>query len=288
VIYLFADHLGSTSVTYQVSDEHVERQWYKPWGEVRQVTGVMPTDYQYTGQRDPGWGLYYFKARWFDSYLNQWNQPDSIILDPYTPADWNRYQYVRANPLKMTDPDGHRPCELECPDDTIDRIQAQFGSAWYGEWDVAKQQENSELAEGILEGIKTVAGIFIDPIDWVNTVSDCLNGDCSIPMITFAVMPGLTGSMGKMVGHHTIPRQILKMLPPSVAKAVKGVRGAPNILDIPESLHKIIHGGSGSGGAYNAVWRIAVKNLGSNVTPQAIYDIRDQLVNAFGLWKYKP
>ena len=36
-------------------------------------------------------------------------QPDSIVPDPYNPQDWNRYSYARYNPLKYTDPTGHKP-----------------------------------------------------------------------------------------------------------------------------------------------------------------------------------
>jgi hypothetical protein len=36
-------------------------------------------------------------------------QPDTIVPDPANPQDWNRYSYARNNPLKYTDPTGHRP-----------------------------------------------------------------------------------------------------------------------------------------------------------------------------------
>ena len=34
-------------------------------------------------------------------------QPDSIVPDPYNSQDYDRYSYVRNNPLKYTDPSGH-------------------------------------------------------------------------------------------------------------------------------------------------------------------------------------
>jgi len=46
-------------------------------------------------------------ARWYDSYLNHFTQPDTIIPDPYNPASWNRYAYVNYNPIRYTDPSGH-------------------------------------------------------------------------------------------------------------------------------------------------------------------------------------
>jgi hypothetical protein len=55
----------------------------------------------------------FYNARWYDPYLNHFTQPDSIVPDPYNPQDWNRYSYARNNPLKYTDPSGHRPCDEE-------------------------------------------------------------------------------------------------------------------------------------------------------------------------------
>jgi tRNA(adenine34) deaminase len=40
-------------------------------------------------------------------YLNRWIQPDTIIPDPYNPQDWDRYAYVRNNPVINADPTGH-------------------------------------------------------------------------------------------------------------------------------------------------------------------------------------
>lgn len=45
-----------------------------------------------------------------DDSLGRFIQPDSIIPDPYNPQDWDRYSYVRNNPVNRTDPTGHKPC----------------------------------------------------------------------------------------------------------------------------------------------------------------------------------
>jgi hypothetical protein len=49
----------------------------------------------------------FYNARWYDPYLNRFTQADSIIPNPSNVLDWNRYSYVRYNPLKYTDPSGH-------------------------------------------------------------------------------------------------------------------------------------------------------------------------------------
>jgi len=41
----------------------------------------------------------------------QFQQPDTLVPDPYNPLDWNRYGYARYNPIKYTDPTGHYACQ---------------------------------------------------------------------------------------------------------------------------------------------------------------------------------
>jgi RHS repeat-associated protein len=109
VYYILTDHLGSTTVTYRASDGAISRQWYKPWGESRQGTGQLPTDRTFQGQKDSGWGLLNFKARWLDPVLGRFAQADSIIPGAGNPLAWDRYQFVYSNPVKYTDPSGHNP-----------------------------------------------------------------------------------------------------------------------------------------------------------------------------------
>jgi RHS repeat-associated protein len=57
-----------------------------------------------------GFGLMFYNARWYDPYLNHFTQPDTIVPDPGNSQDWDRYSYARNNPLKYTDPSGHKTC----------------------------------------------------------------------------------------------------------------------------------------------------------------------------------
>jgi hypothetical protein len=50
--------------------------------------------------------MVYLRSRFYNVYLNQFIQPDTIVPDPRTPADWNRYAYVRNNPINYVDPSG--------------------------------------------------------------------------------------------------------------------------------------------------------------------------------------
>jgi RHS repeat-associated protein len=106
--WLLDDQLGSTAITADgATGAKLSELRYKPWGEIRYASQPTMTERRYTGQRMEGIGLYDYGARWFDPYLNRWIQPDTIIPDPYNPQDWDRYAYVRNNPVINVDPTGH-------------------------------------------------------------------------------------------------------------------------------------------------------------------------------------
>ena len=119
--FVLKDHLGSASVVTDASGNIVGEQRYylsprrhlrcaSTFGEARLATGTMYTDKLFTGQRQiAGLGIYHYQSRFYSPYLNQFIQPDTIVPDPYIPADWNKYTYVRDNPINFTDPTGKSP-----------------------------------------------------------------------------------------------------------------------------------------------------------------------------------
>jgi RHS repeat-associated protein len=109
--YLLTDHLGSVVAVTDASGSVLSQQRYLPFGQVRTDVGsITQTDFGYTGQRANSYiKLEDYHSRWFDSYLNRWTQPDSIVPDPYNPQSFNRYSYVFNRPIYLNDPDGRDP-----------------------------------------------------------------------------------------------------------------------------------------------------------------------------------
>jgi RHS repeat-associated protein len=54
-----------------------------------------------------GFGLMFYNARFYDPYLNQFAQPDTIVPDG--PQGYDRYTYANNNPIEYNDPSGHCP-----------------------------------------------------------------------------------------------------------------------------------------------------------------------------------
>jgi RHS repeat-associated protein len=105
LLWLFGDHLGSTSKVANGDGSLNSEQLYKPWGEKRWPTGAptLPTTFRYTGQRSEtglgpsgGEGLYFYNSRYYDPLLGRFTSPDSIIPEQSQGVQaWDRYAYLR-------------------------------------------------------------------------------------------------------------------------------------------------------------------------------------------------
>lgn len=122
--YVIGDHLGSTSIVTDAAGVIVSQQEYKAWGETRSASGSEATKYQYTGQYSyaSDFGLMFYNARWYDPSLGRFAQADTIV--PAGVQGYDRYAYTNNNPLKYTDPSGHKivcagPSDSYCYDDSI-------------------------------------------------------------------------------------------------------------------------------------------------------------------------
>jgi RHS repeat-associated protein len=128
--YLTADMLGSTRLITGDQGTVLNRIDYAPFGEEIPASGcgnpqgpdrsprcdvagyVDPNSIRlkFTGkERDTETGLDYFGARYFSSAQGRFTSPDVLMGKPewlVDPQRWNRYAYVRNNPLKYIDPNG--------------------------------------------------------------------------------------------------------------------------------------------------------------------------------------
>jgi RHS repeat-associated protein len=107
--YYLVDVLGSIRQLSSADGSVTLARGYDPFGSRISSIGSINSSYGFTGEWMDGTGLSYLRARYYDPYLNQWIQPDPIVPNPYRPWEWNKYTYVRNNPVNLTDPSGLSP-----------------------------------------------------------------------------------------------------------------------------------------------------------------------------------
>lgn len=106
--YYHPDHLGGSSMITDANGSQVEYIAYYPFGQTRIDSGSANVPYKYTGQElDSETGLYNYNARLYDPVLGKFITADSIVPNPGDPQSFNRYSYVRNNPVNYIDPSGH-------------------------------------------------------------------------------------------------------------------------------------------------------------------------------------
>lgn len=111
--YYLQDHLGSNKVI--VNNQNIV--WtndYYAFGEQNPInTDDFDNPYQFTGKPlDLETGLNYYGARYYDSDLGRFIQPDALRGNLGNPLSLNRFSYVQNNPLKFVDLTGNQETEL--------------------------------------------------------------------------------------------------------------------------------------------------------------------------------
>ena len=117
--YFHTDALGSITAITDDTGKVVERRSYDAFGKIRAMDYgtnnntladiTTQTSRAFTGHEQIAElpGLIHMNARLYDSEIGRFLSADTIIQAPYDSQSYNRYSYVRNNPLKYTDPTGH-------------------------------------------------------------------------------------------------------------------------------------------------------------------------------------
>ncbi len=104
VRYLHKDHLGSVVLlTDSGSLPTGATRFYFPYGSLV-VPLALASRYQYAGQEvDSGTGLYNYNARLYNPKTGTFVSADPLVGKFMSSVDFNRYLYVRGNPLRYVD-----------------------------------------------------------------------------------------------------------------------------------------------------------------------------------------
>jgi RHS repeat-associated protein len=141
--------------------------------------------YTFTGQAsymdDPtttttvgGFGLIFYQSRFYDPALGRFTSPDTLIPESQGVQAWDRYAFVNNNPLRYTDPSGHRNCEEDgynCDKDERDDEQPTDVTKWLAlELDAQREFIHSPYAERP-EGSRKLGLLIIQTFGTVRNIS---------------------------------------------------------------------------------------------------------------------
>ena len=120
--YFHTDALGSITAITDDSGKVIERRSYEPFGKIRAMDYGLTSNHAiipantveqstraFTGHEQIAElsGLIHMNARVYDSDIGRFLSADTLIQSPHDSQSYNRYSYVRNNPLALTDPSGH-------------------------------------------------------------------------------------------------------------------------------------------------------------------------------------
>jgi RHS repeat-associated protein len=138
-----SDHLGTPRAWTDRFGDLTDggREDYAPFGQ--QLTagiGIRSSSLGYgsnsirqkfTGkEKDDETGLHFFGARYYSSVAGRFTSVDKGAPDALSPQSWNRYSYVRNNPLSYIDPDGNK--DEPALNQKLEQAMARLDPTLYG------------------------------------------------------------------------------------------------------------------------------------------------------------
>ncbi len=107
-LYYLTDQVDSVNVVTDDDANTVSRFEYLPYGSTWVEEGEDKHNPKYNSQElDKETGYYYYNARHYDPEIARFVTADNVIDGQMDTQGWNRYSYVKGNPIVYKDPTGH-------------------------------------------------------------------------------------------------------------------------------------------------------------------------------------
>jgi RHS repeat-associated protein len=144
--YYVADGLGSVTALTDEGGAVIQTYKYGVFGEITEQAGNLENPFTYTGREwEPGVGLYYYRARWYEARRGHFLADDPLGFV----GGINLRVYVANNPLNFVDPSG---LNLKALWDLLDLIRGIMDAQ--REYKKDKEQFEREWEEAQRENAK--------------------------------------------------------------------------------------------------------------------------------------
>ncbi|ULH30699.1 RHS repeat-associated core domain-containing protein (plasmid) [Leptospira weilii] len=106
--YFLTDQVDSVSLVLDDEGKTLSKMQYLPYGETFVQRGDLNFAPKYNSQElDRESGFYFYNARYYDPGIARFTSADTIIDGEFDTQGWNRFSYVKGNPIGAKDPTGH-------------------------------------------------------------------------------------------------------------------------------------------------------------------------------------
>ncbi|WP_061218192.1 SpvB/TcaC N-terminal domain-containing protein [Leptospira weilii] len=106
--YFLTDQVDSVSLVLDDEGKTLSKMQYLPYGETFVQRGDLNFAPKYNSQElDRESGFYFYNARFYDPGIARFTSADTIIDGEFDTQGWNRFSYVKGNPIGAKDPSGH-------------------------------------------------------------------------------------------------------------------------------------------------------------------------------------
>ncbi|MFA4793237.1 SpvB/TcaC N-terminal domain-containing protein [Leptospira kirschneri] len=106
--YFLTDQVDSVSHVLDDEGKTLSKMQYLPYGETFVQRGDTNFAPKYNSQElDRESGFYFYNARYYDPGIARFTSADTIIDGEFDTQGWNRFSYVKGNPIGAKDPTGH-------------------------------------------------------------------------------------------------------------------------------------------------------------------------------------
>ncbi|WP_017862076.1 RHS repeat-associated core domain-containing protein, partial [Leptospira interrogans] len=106
--YYLTDQVDSVSTVLDDEGNTLSLMQYLPYGDTFVQRGDLNFSPKFNSQElDRESGFYFFNARFYDPGIARFTSADSVIDGELDTQGWNRFSYVKGNPIGAKDPTGH-------------------------------------------------------------------------------------------------------------------------------------------------------------------------------------